>query len=103
MDIYKIFGEHLRVIRKARGFTQEFLADKCNLSYHYISELERGLKNPTLETMVKLTNGLNLSLSELLALPKLEKDQKGKIIALISEADPRKQSKILKAVKILAT
>jgi len=101
MDILALFGRHLRTIRKERLLTQETLAQHCELYPPYIGELERGEKNPTLLTLEKLTRGLNISLTELVAIPKLEKNSSGKIIGLISEAGPKKQKKILKAVKLM--
>ena len=101
MDILKPFGDHLRNLRKARGLTQESLAQQCQMYAPYLGEIERGEKNPTLITLQKLADGLGISLLELLAIPTLEKDDKGKIMAFISETSPQKRKKMLQALRLM--
>jgi len=45
--------------------TQEQLGFETDISRTYISLLERGERSPTLDTIVKLSNGLNISIAEL--------------------------------------
>jgi transcriptional regulator with XRE-family HTH domain len=47
--------------------THEELADRLEMSFQRISELERGVANPTLATLVRITEGLDVELSELAA------------------------------------
>lgn len=63
-----LFGEVLRVYRKKRGFTQEQLAELTDLHDRYISLMERGLRQPTLTTIFKLAQALEISPQELLRL-----------------------------------
>ncbi len=56
------FGWHVRSLRRARGLTQEVLAERCSLSVDTIRRLEGGSFSPSLRTLVKLTSGLKLSL-----------------------------------------
>ncbi len=57
----------LAKIRKNKGFTQEGLARKANISYHTVIKLESGgIKNPKAETILKLANALNVSTDKLL-------------------------------------
>lgn len=61
------FGEHLRDLRRERGWTsQEAFAHHVSLDRTYISGLERGRRNPTLDIIVKLAHGLDVSPAELL-------------------------------------
>ena len=62
----KMFGKTLRSYREASGMSQETLADECNLHRTYISQLERGLKNPTLTTLLSLSNALGVPASTLM-------------------------------------
>ncbi|GFI47367.1 HTH-type transcriptional regulator DdrOC [Lachnospiraceae bacterium] len=48
-----------------RHFSQEQLAEKCNLHPTYIGQLERGEKNATLESVHRIASGLNISLEQL--------------------------------------
>ena len=65
-DIRKELGQRLRTLRRRRGFTQEDMAKRCGLHWTYIGGLERGERNPTLTTLQKITDGLSVSLFELL-------------------------------------
>lgn len=47
--------------------THEELADRLDMSFQRISELERGVANPTFATLVRVTKGLDVELSELAA------------------------------------
>ena len=66
MDIEKAFGTVLSKRRKNQKITQEKLANLCKLDRTYISMLERGLKQPTLGTIFKISNVLDLTPSEML-------------------------------------
>ncbi|MBY0527522.1 MAG: helix-turn-helix domain-containing protein [Gemmataceae bacterium] len=59
------FGEALRALREAAGKTQENFA---GIARTYLSELERGLKTPTLETIVRLSSELGVSPTRLVEL-----------------------------------
>lgn len=62
----KEFGKHLKGKRLKLKQTQRDIADKTELAREQISRIENGLINPTLETLVKLSNALNIPLRELL-------------------------------------
>lgn len=66
------FGERLRYLRRSRvTYSQGDFAYYVGLDRSYISGLERGKRNPTLETLVILARGLDIHPSELLkTLPK---------------------------------
>jgi transcriptional regulator with XRE-family HTH domain len=58
-----MLGEELRRERERAGLTQERLAFQAGLSRPYISQLERGLKSPTLETLFLICEALGVSAS----------------------------------------
>jgi transcriptional regulator with XRE-family HTH domain len=60
------FGVLLQNARKTKGISQEKLAELSGLHRTYISDLERGIRNPTLSTIVTVANALETSASELL-------------------------------------
>lgn len=66
-SIPRVFGQALRRLRNARGFSQERLAELTGLSTNYIGEMERGLKAPGLPVIVSLASALDVSVQELLA------------------------------------
>ena len=47
-------GARIQMLRQRRGLTQEQLATECGISQKYLSELERGEKAPSFETLVAL-------------------------------------------------
>lgn len=58
--VQKAFGEVLRQVRTARGISQQSLALESNLDRTYVSLLERGLRQPTLTTLIALADTLNI-------------------------------------------
>ncbi|MCT8344198.1 MULTISPECIES: cell morphology transcriptional regulator XreR1 [Photorhabdus] len=63
--IKSIFGQRVRYIRTASGMSQEAFADKCGLDRTYISGIERGVRNPTLEVINVIASGLQIELKDL--------------------------------------
>lgn len=60
------FGRQLRNLRVSKDISQEELADLAGLHRTYISSVERGERNVTLETVEKLAGALNVPLSRLM-------------------------------------
>jgi transcriptional regulator with XRE-family HTH domain len=58
MDMRKLVGENVRRIRGQLGVTQEELAERSGFSQQYISDLERGRRNPTVVTLFELAQAL---------------------------------------------
>jgi len=67
-DLRGRLGARLRQLRQARRLTQEALAERAGLSYKFIGEVERGRGNPTLTTLVSISDALGVSLGDLLAI-----------------------------------
>ncbi|MBD9577946.1 helix-turn-helix transcriptional regulator [Pseudomonas sp. PDM23] len=60
------FGQRIRELRIKKGFSQEAFADECKLVRTYMSRIENGTANPSLEAAKVLADGLGVTLSELL-------------------------------------
>lgn len=54
-------------IRLAKKLSQEELADRAGFNQHYISELERGKRNPTAVSLFSIAKGLGVPAGELVA------------------------------------
>ncbi len=65
MSLRKAFGEVLREARRKQKLSQERLALESGMDRAYISRLERGLTQPTLETIFRLSAILQVSSSTL--------------------------------------
>lgn len=63
---YKILGNRIKATREAKNLTQEKLAELTGLSNNYISNIERNRSIPSLETLVKLCNSLDVTPDSLL-------------------------------------
>ncbi len=65
MDIKKVFGKRLRELRKEKGLAQDKLAAKAGLNPSYVGFIERAERNPTLETIYKLSIALDVPIQDL--------------------------------------
>jgi len=61
MDMRKLVGRNLARIRREKGFTQEQLEERSGFSQQYLSDLERGRRNPTVVTLYEIAQALNVS------------------------------------------
>jgi transcriptional regulator with XRE-family HTH domain len=81
MDIRLQFGVRLRALRLSQRMTQERLAFRADMNVTFLSDLERGLNQPTLEKILMLSRALKLAPSELvdgLKLPRRNRKRKNK-------------------------
>lgn len=65
-DALRTLGLRIRDLRSHRGFSQEAFADIAGVHRTYMGHLERGEKNLSFLSMLKVANALGISLSELL-------------------------------------
>jgi transcriptional regulator with XRE-family HTH domain len=61
-------GKRVKTLREERSIPQQVLAAKCNIEKSNLSRLEAGGTNPTLYTLKKIADNLDISLSELVNL-----------------------------------
>ena len=68
MDVpLRNLGQRIKGLRKARGWSQEKFADVCGVHRTYMGHLERGEKNVSFNTLVRLAEALEISVSELVS------------------------------------
>ena len=60
-----VFGKRVAEVRRNRGFTQEQLAEKANLTPLTIGFIEQGRRWPRISTMHKIAKALRVSIDEL--------------------------------------
>lgn len=58
-------GRNIRALRKAQGWSQEALGEKADLSYKFVGEIERGLVNPSLDSLMKIADVFKVEVAEL--------------------------------------
>ncbi len=102
------FGHELRHAREARGLSRERLAQRCGLSAATIKKLESGSGfHPRLETMVRLADGLGVSLLDLVRCidPRLsagERAQAGSVHVWLAGLDEPSRELVLALVRVLS-
>lgn len=74
-DILKNFGVAVRRMRLLNGISQETFADLCDLHRTYVSDIELGKRNVSLENIDRIANALGISISELFM--EVEKEDAG--------------------------
>jgi transcriptional regulator with XRE-family HTH domain len=58
-------GEHIRFLRESKGISQQNLAAICNFEKANLSRIEAGRTNPTISTLYKISQALEVTISEL--------------------------------------
>ena len=66
MDVVQLLGVNVRHHRKLKGMTQEQLAVAAGMERSYVSDLERGTRNPSVLALGRLANALGIEAHMLL-------------------------------------
>ena len=94
----------IKFLRLGKSMSQEELALRANLNPAYFGHIERGLKCPTIDTLYKISNALEISLSELLSdkdIPIGPIGQERKFHELITRIPENKRKQVLKLLEDL--
>jgi transcriptional regulator with XRE-family HTH domain len=104
MEAKKLIGLRIKELRRISGLSQEKLAEKMSISPKYLSSIERGKENPTLDTFIKVSDALNLELMEIFDFShkgKSSRDLKKFINSMLKSRDEEKlmlAAKVIKAI-----
>ncbi len=60
-----LFGARIKRLRRTKGWTQEYLAEKMDISTNYLSSIERGKENPTFDMLMNFSDNLEVEMWEL--------------------------------------
>lgn len=66
MDVVGLLGANVRMLRTAKGLSQEELALDAGMKRSYLSDLERGTRNPSVRALGRLAHALQVDPRELL-------------------------------------
>lgn len=69
LDVQVRFAMNMRRIRKSKALTQEKVAERAELHPNYISSVERGERNISLQNIEKIAIALEVEMSELVVVP----------------------------------
>jgi transcriptional regulator with XRE-family HTH domain len=67
--IQVVLAANLREVREAKGWSQEMLALEAEVDRTYISQVERGVCNPSLRVLHQIANVLKIQVADLLRVP----------------------------------
>ena len=99
----EVFGLTIKTLRNNINLTQEKLSELCDLHSNFISELERGNKQPTLSTILILAKSLNVTPGNLMDIAfkpnKTSESIKFKITTLIYQQETKSLKKLYKLIK----
>ena len=65
-ELFVYVGKKIKLLREAKGLSQQDLAALCNFEKSNLSRLEAGRTNPTIATLLKVSQALEIQLSDLL-------------------------------------
>lgn len=65
MDIRKRLGSNIMRLRQEKGWSQEDYADRAGIHRTFVSDIERGARNPTILVVEKLARALKVAASDL--------------------------------------
>ncbi len=102
MNTKELIGVRLKRLRQGRKLSQEALAEKVGISPKYVSSIERGKENPTLDIMIKLAHTLGVEMEELFTVTHEESNPKKlreSVNQLLKEADGEKMRMIVKLLR----
>ncbi len=60
MDPKELLGQRIKHLRNRAGLTQDALAERMHINSKYLSAIERGQENPTLDIVLRLAGALNV-------------------------------------------
>ena len=89
VDKKQMIGARIKEIRNKKGLTQEQLSEKMEINPKYLSSIERGNENPTLNTLIKLSESLEVDLGEIFSFIQIEDPGERKLLVttLLDQAD----------------
>lgn len=62
----KLFADRIRDLREKKGLSQEAFAELCDVDRTYIGRLERMERNPSLDTLARIAEGLGVKVHDLI-------------------------------------
>ncbi|MFA5779483.1 MAG: helix-turn-helix transcriptional regulator [Elusimicrobiota bacterium] len=99
-ELIKRIGKQIREARVRQKITQEELAEETEISPSFLGMIERGQRIPSLMTISKICNSLDISVDELLGLrPEIMKERKTKYSVRNKDVMLQKVIRLLKDKK----
>ncbi len=103
VDKKELLGKRIKELRRQKGFTQEYLAEKLKIEPRQLSKLETGKHYPSFETILGLLGMFNITFEELVSYNHLDEniDFKKQINIEIENIDNDKAAYIYKIIRCI--
>jgi len=99
---YMQLGLRIRKARENTGYTQEKLAELCSLSATHISNIERGTRKPSLDTVYTIACELDISMDALMFGTHPDDDTSiAKILSIVQSKDKDKIKPFMSVLRVL--
>lgn len=97
----KIVGNRIKQIRKEKNLSQADLAEKMNVSTSYVSDVENGKINFSIDTFMRLTEALQISADWLLQtnIPSVKELHTSEIADILSDCSSSESQLLIKMLK----
>lgn len=103
-NVAKDLGLRIRQLRNEKHMSQEELAFKAGISPAHLGQIERAVKNPTVDTIVKISSALDVPVTELFSENRIAPTPHsltiGKINAQLIDMTEDEQKDILRIIRI---
>src|SRR5258706_16105116 len=103
MDRKELFGKRIQEIRKARRLSKKQLSKRAGISPQYVSNIERGKENPTLDMLFSLGDALKVGLAEMCDYESVASMDRRRLESVLREllktADPEQLKTAVKVLK----
>lgn len=101
--VLSIIGENIQALRKAKGLTQEQLAELVSLSPNHLSAIERGVYQLKYEKLIEIINCLECTPNDVFVgtYTSSYKTRASRLSDTIETLDPKEQNRIFEVVEVL--
>jgi len=103
MEKKKLVGMRIKSLRRGRGYSQEKLAEITGMNPKYLSSIERGEENPTLDLLIRLSESLKVEIHEMFNIEyegQTPQSLRKKLQALLGDIDDQD---LTRAIRILGS
>lgn len=100
MDKKELLGKRIKELRKQKGFTQDYLAEKLKIEPRQLSKLETGKHYPSFETILSLLETFDITFEELVSFVHLQNKTDLKEM-MLSDIENLSEDKLRDVYKVL--
>lgn len=99
----KGIGQRIQKYREDMGLTQEQLAEMVNLSCNYLGAIERNVKTPSYESLVKIINALEVSADDIMqdVIDAGARSKSGELEKRLKDLPVKERKKILRVMEVM--